>query len=390
MGEQVVSMAGNNAKLYREFDISKVHDNGSTALPGLYAIEKGIYKTPLGKLGLDPDSIPEKLEFVKDSYPVILLDNVKKGTRKKGILRGPFTGAYRGLQRCGTKFFHNNSEDGHAIISNPGGWEALDNFYVDEPKTWVDKGIHMLPAVKGTKQRLNKYVELQKGAAIDAYKRHGKVRHLELFSGPARAPLTAYSELIADGMDSDKIELVCIDVDSGAGKKALELAHEKGVSDILTFNVYNAKHAHLREKGVFGIVSSHGGYDYLSDDNLAGFTEKISTLQNQGDWLFSTNMLPIKYHKDCIAVFCMKGFGGWNQIIEREEYEPGRLIEKSGVYGDIKTYAVTPKGSIQLDGKPGAKDNGASGAWKNIKTLLGPRKVHVINSARKKQERLEL
>jgi hypothetical protein len=304
---------------------------------------------PLGKLRLNPDEIPKKYEFVKKPNSQIMLDNVEKGYKLKG-LGGIPKGFLKGIQKMGTKYFYINSFDGKAIIETPGGWKALDLFYQNRPVTDVDEMIENLPAVRGTLQRFNAYKDLQKRAALETIKRHGVINHLENFGGPTRAPMEMYTELLDEHpeINPKQINLVIVD-----GDKNAKLEWEKLVQKEypLPINMQFFVDHYFRAPEIFvnlglgtaGINSSHGGKDYLDDQECVELTKEESKIQVPGDFSFGTNMNRLSDHWDWRAMLYMKGAGGWNGINERPPGRAGELARESGDY-DAKSYIATPNG----------------------------------------------
>ncbi len=325
----------------------EVGGNGSSTIPVSEYVDN-LYQ-PLGKLGLNPNEIPNKYNFVKDPKSQIMLDNVKKGYKLKG-LGGIPKGFLKGIQKIGTKYFYINSADGKAIIETPGGGKALDMFYQNNPVTDVDVMIEGLPAVRGTVQRFKAYKDMQKRAALKTIERHGVINHLENFGGPARAPMEMYIELLDEHpeIDPKQINLVIVDGDNWAKAEWERLKQEEYQLPInMNYSVaHYMKAADIFQDldlGTAGIVSSHGGEDYLDKKEIVNLKKEEAKIQVPGDFNFGTNMLRLSDHWDWRAMLYMKGAGGWNGIHERPPGKAGELARESGDYNAI-SFITTPDG----------------------------------------------
>lgn len=244
--------------------------------------------------------IPARLGFVEKSYLSIVLGNILRGV----VAGRPLIGISLAAKKSGTKFFYDKSNCGRAIIIDPGGWEALDLFYVNNSGGIVDRWINSLPAVRATRNRFKQYKEYLK-EAITGFGNENCIKILDLFSGPSRGPIEVISELRAEGMQ--RISLTCIERNQSAIEKGQRLVRERNLSDQVAFKRYCVKQVPERKLGKkYHIIGTHGGYDYFDDERVKGFTDELGALQEPGGIFISTNMLP---HNDRRARFCMHIFG---------------------------------------------------------------------------------
>lgn len=332
-------------------------DNGTKYCEGLVgpsensiATRKPLPRPPdelkkIGRRGIEilVNDVPRKNIDMTYSIPRLFFKNLWKG-----IIRGkPIKGFKLGLIKIVGSFFYKNSECGRAILDNPGGWQALDLFYLNKPKTPMDKWIQNLPAVKGTRQRKDAYKSFIKESLEELYGTVGLIKMLELCSGPGRVVLEALSELREKGMGLRNISLSCIDIDGSAIAEGRRVAKNMGLSYVTSFlemNVRKVSHHFSRQR--FHIIGTHGYADYPTNVNLPKIIRSIGSLQKPGDVLATTNMLP---HGDRKARFCMHTFGGWNTIKYRLPYLYIDLMEKSRIYTTEETLIATDKGINPLE-----------------------------------------
>lgn len=345
------NMKRTEKELYRS-DITRPGPNGTAGLGkvGRYVDEDAIIEPTFGYLELIPEEIPKKFEFVMDSYPKVFFDNIKTGIRKKGKIKGPYIGAKKGLSKMGTKFFYTNSHEGKAIIDEPGGWEAVHLFSLEDPQTPLDAWMENRPVVKGIVQRYKLFEEKQKKAAYDRLERKGRIDHLELFGGSLLTQLKVYEDILKEGnVRENQIKLLAIDQSPDAKKEAEAIAQEKGISSIMDYNVDRVENSPQILKGNWGIISSSGGFDHYKDEKIIDITRELSKFQEPGDYYYSTNMLRIPDHWDWLSVILIEGPGGFNSINYRSPGRAGELIKGTGMY-DVESFIATPNGHYKLNG----------------------------------------
>ena len=122
--------------------------------------------------------------YLKKSYASIFLRDLLRLT------------PWRFFRKAGIKFFYDHSPFAASIISNPGGFEALDKIYMNRPETWLDRILLGLRACEGTRQRHHIYQHLLHSYIGKIPDHQNNICVLDLGSGAGRALLQVAYERI--------------------------------------------------------------------------------------------------------------------------------------------------------------------------------------------------
>jgi 2-polyprenyl-3-methyl-5-hydroxy-6-metoxy-1,4-benzoquinol methylase len=287
-----------------------------------------------------------KLSFIENTYPSIILTELKK--------RGLVKGLQRGYQKAGVKFFHKHGgQFSRSIIEDPGGYEPLHLIYLNDPKNWIEKFFLSRPPAEGTRERLNIYQEIlarnieelyhnpfigNLGSDEETY--DGKINILDLGTGAGLAPVGAvHSSIANNGIKKDKINLVLVDKNDKALEASREEAEKYNLSEITQFKNYNIMEVADREDIKYHIVGTHGVIDYFKKNGAVSFYGDIADVLEPEGMLLTTNMIKNEF----FSRYLIETFGKWNNINYRSPEEFKYLVESSGRYNDIQLY-VLPMG----------------------------------------------